>query len=341
MVLYLIITLYNNFDIQLSDVLVYYKTMKRSINKNKHTIIIGAGPGGSSAAIYIARTLWPITLIDAGEKIPGRTSMATSLQNFLGNTEMVSGGDFLEKVNSQLEKYEINRINNIVEEVRYDDNFFHVHFDGVELISKYLIMAIGVEDIMPEIPGMEPYYEHSIFHCLTCDWYRNKDKKAIYVIDGDRGLESVIARTTLNKPEKVSVVPGADKKSVLSEDLVNRALDLGINIYKSSIIKLVGKEGVLEKTVLKDGNEVDAEVMFTLLGHKRRDQFLDNGDIFPLRDSKGFLRVEFQTLETSIPNLFAVGPCNQGPDQAIIAAGQGAMAADVIHRRILKDQFNI
>lgn len=80
--------------------------------------------------------------------------------------------------------------------------------------------------------------------------------------------------------------------------------------------------------------------MFTKLGHSRYDTFLDAGNISVEREPKeGFLKVDWYTLETSVKNLFAVGPCNDGPDQAIIAAGQGAMAALEIHRRLV-DNFD-
>ena len=220
---------------------------------------------------------------------------------------------------------------------RDEKNLFHVSTEEKELQSKYLIIAIGVEDIMPEISGMDPYFEYSIFHCLTCDWYQHRKEQAVYVTDDDLGLESAIARFTMYQPEGgISVVP-AGSNFFYSPLLVKKAKELGISIYFSPIKSLYGKDGYLNNVTLADGKIVPAKVIFTLLGHKRRDQFLDKGEIKLNRDEKGFIKVDFKTLESSIPNLFAVGPCNEGRDQAIVAAGQGATVAEEIHLRILKD----
>ncbi len=78
-------------------------------------------------------------------------------------------------------------------------------------------------------------------------------------------------------------------------------------------------------------------ILYTKLEVKRHDIFLDSGMIDPTRDSKGCLKVNFETFETSEKNLFVVDACNIDPDQVMIAAGQGASAAMEIHQRTLID----
>src|SRR4051812_30609148 len=105
-----------------------------------NTIIIGAGPGGASAAIYLARFCHQVTVIDAGEKVPGRTSMATGLRNFLGHTEPVSGSQFLTKIKEQLETYNIKiQEEKVIKVSKNLDDSFTVETDKpAQYSAKYL-----------------------------------------------------------------------------------------------------------------------------------------------------------------------------------------------------------
>ncbi len=301
----------------------------------QHTIVIGGGPAGASTAIYLARFFHSVTLIDAGEAKPGRTSMATHLENFLGNDESTSGSQFLERVGKQLDKFGVKRVADTVTKVSQHNQVFTVTTkNGQALEADYVVVAVGISDNMPEIDGLDPYYDTGIFHCLVCDWYWNKDKKAAVIANNDRGIGTALMMQTLYKPPLLSVVPAKDPH--FSTQALERALGLGITVYQSPLAALEGGESNLRALVLQDGTRVEAEVMFTRLSHTRYDQFLDEGGISVDREpERGFIKVNFRTFETSVKNLFAVGPCNEGPDQAIIAGGQGAMAGLEIHSRIL------
>ncbi len=306
------------------------------MNNNDQTIIIGAGPGGSSAAIYLARFCHPVTLIDAGEAVPGRTSMATSLQNFLGHSLRVPGREFLDRIESQRKGYGIETIQDTVTKVVQTAEGFKVETkSGQSYESAYLIVAVGLSDTMPEIEGLDPYYDTAIFHCLTCDWYDHKDQKAVVIANNDSGITTALAIDFMNRPPQLTVVP-TKANPQFSAELLERAKKRSISVHTSPIKELRGKLGFLQSIVLEDGTEVEAAVLFTRLGHVRLDTFLDKGGVQPDREpDEGFIRVDCQTYESSVKNLFAVGPCNDGPDQAIIAAGEGATAAMEIHRRIL------
>jgi thioredoxin reductase (NADPH) len=303
-----------------------------------NTIIIGGGPGGSSAAIYLARFCHPVTLIDAGEAVAGRTGMATSLRNFLGNTIQTPGPEFLSRIKTQMDDYEIEQVEAKVEKVTKEDDGFTVTTDKGDIYqAKYLIVAVGVSDNMPEIEGLDPYYDSGIFHCLTCDWYDHRDQKAAVIANDDRGLTTALALDFMHRPPSLCVIP-AKPNPKFTQAMQDKCAAKNIAVYTSPIKELKGAFGNLSAIVLEDGTEVETEVMFTKLGHVRLDQFLDEGNIKPDREpEEDFIKVDFKTFESSVENLFAIGPCNEGPDQAIIAAGEGALAASAIHSRILTD----
>jgi thioredoxin reductase (NADPH) len=132
------------------------------------------------------------------------------------------------------------------------------------------------------------------------------------------------------------VIP-ADKRVKFSRGAMGQAKKIGIQITNSPAYEFRGENGQITQVVMEDGSRVDARAVFIRMGSKRKDYFLDKGNIKPHRDRDGFIEVNFRTFESSIPNLFAVGPCNNGPDQVIIAGGEGALAAFQIHGRILTE----
>jgi thioredoxin reductase len=300
------------------------------------TIVIGAGPAGSSASIYLSRFCHNVILIDAPSQIHGRTSMATGIANFLGNERPYKGSEFLDRVNTQLSNYPIERVTEKVVKVSKAGENYQVETDKQTTYeARYLVLAIGVGDNMPSIKGLDPYWDTAIFHCMTCDWYDHRDKKSAVIANDDRGITTALAINSMNRPSVLSVVPAQPSPSYTPE-MVDKAKAAGIAVYMSPLKELKGENGSLEALILDDGTQVEAEAMFTKLGHKRYDQFLDAGGIQVDREpEEGFIKINWQTFESSQSNLFAVGPCNEGPDQVAISAGEGAMAAMEIHRRIL------
>lgn len=305
--------------------------------KNDETIIIGAGPAGASAAIYLARFYHPVTLIDAKDKVHGRTSMATHLENFLGHTNPVSGKEFLTRIDEQLLRFPIKRVNGkVTKAIKKDDRFLITTDNDEKYNAKYLIIAVGLSDNMPEIEGLDPYYDTAIYHCLVCDWFQNSDKKIAVISNTDDGIETALEINSMHRPPALVVVP-SENNITFSGEMIEKAKADNIPVYLSPLSQLEGKDGGLSSIILADNTKISIEVLFTRLGYKRFDQFLDEGSINIERNENGFIEVNFRTFESSIQNLFAIGPCNNGPDQAIIAGGEGALAAIEIHERILRD----
>ena len=301
----------------------------------ENTIVIGGGPGGASAAIYLARYRCPVLVFDAPAKVHGRTAHATSLENFLGHTGLVTGENFLERVGRQMDGFGIERRNEKVTKVEARQPVgFTVTTEGGVYAARYLIVAVGITDTMPNIEGLEAYYQHSVFRCPTCDWYQNRGKRIIIVADDDAGLTLAIELAVLEHPPAMSVIasrPGV----IFSDSLQSEAAVFDIHTYSSPLIAVEGGDGFLQRVRLADATEVEADIMVTALGYSRLDLFLDAGSLQVERDKRGFIRVDPRTCESSYPDLFAVGPCNDGPDQVVIAAGEGALAATTIERRII------
>lgn len=307
---------------------------------SKHkTIIIGAGPGGATAAIYLARFNHEVLILDAGPKIHGRTAWAYELENVLGFTKPIPGPEFLHQVDIQLKRFNIHKQIEQVTDVRQQaDGTFVVMTDKpAHYQAEYLIVSVGVHDVMPDVPDVYDYFGHSVFPCPACNWHQTKDRPTGIVANGDRGLITARAFNAMQKGSARCVFPDRPDVS-FSPALLEKAESEGITVYTSPLICLNGKNGKLHSVSLADGTELELEILYTRLGVKRHDVFLNNESLKLTRNEDGYIVIDYKTFESSVPSLFAVGPCNTGEDQVIIAAGQGAVAGLEIHNRILTNK---
>jgi thioredoxin reductase len=300
------------------------------------TIVIGAGPGGAMAAIYLARFNHEVIILDAGPAIHGRTAWAYELENVLGFTKPTPGPEFLSQVNQQLRRFNIDKRQETVTEVkRLEGGHFAITTDKpAHYTAEYVVVSVGVHDILPDVSDALDYFGHSIFPCPACNWHQTKDRKTGIIANSDRGLITARAFNAMQKGSALCVFPDRPDTS-FSPELVKATQEVGVTVFTSPLICLNGRNGKLHSVILADNTEIELDILYVRLGVKRHDVFLNNPTLTLSRDPDGYIMVNFETLESSVENLYAVGPCNNGQDQVIIAAGQGATAAMDIHDRIL------
>ena len=300
------------------------------------TIVIGAGPGGATAAIYLARFNHNITILDAADHIHGRTAWAYELENVLGFIEPTPGTEFLKRIDIQLLRFGIEKRTETVTKVKKaaDGTFTVYTSKPARYKADYLVVSVGVHDVMPDVPDAYDYFGHSLFPCPACNWFQTKDRATGIITNSDRGLVTARSFNAMQKGSALCVFPDRPD-TAFSPQLVKKVESDGVIVYTSPVICFSGVGGKLNSVSLADGTDISLEIVYTRLGVKRHDVFLNNESLSVSRDSDGYIEVDFKTFESSVLNLFAVGPCNVGQDQVIIAAGQGAVAALEIHDRIL------
>lgn len=297
-------------------------------NKNNgayDAIIVGAGPGGLQAGIYLGRNNFNVLLLDRAAG--GRTRHAVHVENYLGYRE-TSGRDLLdiglEQAGSfgvKIQKAKVTRITK--------NMLFEVHAEGASYKGRFVIVSTGVRDNLPQVESLGKFFGKSFFTCVDCDGYRTTGKKLLIIgnsFDTVRlafGMKEMYTRdiTLL----LVIYDPPDDYKGALAEE--------GITLVKGRPKRLVGDER-LEALELEDGRKIDCECVMSNFGFKLNDDFLSELDL--KRDSRGF-KYEVNThFESSVDGLYILGPLNTGNDQIVIAAGEGATAAIDIKKRILE-----
>ncbi len=289
------------------------------------TIIVGAGPGGLQAAIYLGRYNFNVLLLDRGAG--GRTRHAVHVENFLGH-RVTSGGELLdiglEQAKSfgvEVKKAKTTRITK--------DQLFEVRTESGSFTGKFVVVSTGVRDNLPRVGNLGRHFGKSFYTCVDCDGYRTTDKKLLII-----GNSFATVRLAFGMKEMytrdialllVLYEPPEEYRQTLADE--------GIKLVKGRPKRLLGEEK-LEGLELEDGTKIECECVMSNFGFKLNDDFLSE---LPLkRDAKGFKYEVNSHFESSVDGLYIVGPLNTGNDQIVIAAGEGAAAAVDIKKRILE-----
>jgi thioredoxin reductase (NADPH) len=189
-----------------------------------------------------------------------------------------------------------------------------------------------VYDILPPIENVFRFLGISYFTCIDCDGYKTTNKRTIVM--GDHlgsvnialGMKQMFTKDITYIPYRFSLPDSAEE--VLEEE--------GIKVVSVDPVRIIG-EHEMEALELKSGDRVPCEAIMASFGIKLNDQFLSG---LPLKkDALGFKYVVNSAYESSFRGLYIVGPLNTGQDQVVIAAGEGAMAAIDINKRLLEENY--
>jgi thioredoxin reductase (NADPH) len=288
-------------------------------------IVIGAGPGGLQACIYLGRYNFRVLLF---HRPGGRTHHAKHIENYLGH-RTVSGPTLLETGLAQAESFGIAVEHAKVERVGALEGHFDVQAGGKTYRSRFVIAASGARESIAPFKNLPRFFGISYFTCLICDGYRTTGKKLLVIdrtVNGVRlsvGMKQLFTKDVTFLAHGFS--PAPTYASLLKEE--------GIGLVEGLPEELLG-EKTLEGVRLADGRVIPCEVILGWGGISLNDEYLEG---LPLeRDAEGFKIVTRGAGESSIPGLFVVGALRQGHSQAIISAGHGAEAAIEISTRIVE-----
>lgn len=289
-------------------------------------IIIGAGPGGLQAAIYLGRFSKDVLLIDRGG---GRTRHAVHIENFL-TQKAISGKEIIEIGIEQAKSFNVKIESGLAAKVEKKD-VFEVHAGGIIYRSKFVIVSSGVYDNLPSIENFHRFFGKSIFTCVDCDGYKTKGKKLVIIGNSAKSADLAFAMKAMYTRDITLVLytnklPGGYREELESEN---------INLTIGRPERVIGDEK-LEALELQNGEKVACEAIMSHFGYKLNDSFISGLSL--KRDPKGFKFAVNSNYESSLSGLYIVGPLNTGNDQVVIAAGEGAVAAIDINKRLLEMQ---
>lgn len=299
----------------------------------KHTladvdcVIIGGGPAGLSAAIYLARFRRSVRLIDAGHS---RAALIPLSHNYPGFPDGVSGTELLQRLRAQAEQFGVSVLPDTVERLeRREDGGFVSHCGQGSIRSRMVLLASGLQDIEPQMPAIrQAIADGLVRYCPICDGYEAAGKRVAVIGHGEHCFkEALFIRHFTDDLTIVTLEAALHVSEAERQTLAER----GIRLVQGPIahIERVG-EGIRVRC-LQDGQEYDFDTVYSMLGIKVRSELAQA--LGAQDDEEGNLLVDAH-LQTSIPGLYAAGDVVSGLNQIAVATGHAAIAATAIHNRL-------
>lgn len=293
--------------------------------------IVGGGPAGLSAAIWSARYGHSVVIIDSGDP---RNWETRGVNGYLG-LPSVRPAELRGRGRDEVRKYEDARLvdASVLRVDREGDDTFTFRVEGGEAIrARRVLLAIGMRDVWPDIPGLEQVYGANAHVCPDCDGFEARDRKVVVIGHGRRAVAMALALTTWTSD--IVIATNGHPPEIDSDELSEKLDACGIRLLADKLVR-VGRVGsTVTCLVLEDGTQLDADkVFFTLAQYPADDLGVQLGCE---RDQGGHIVIS-EHHATSVTSVFAAGDITPGPQLAIRAAAGGAVAAMAMHRSLLPE----
>ncbi|MGH2687100.1 MAG: NAD(P)/FAD-dependent oxidoreductase [Actinomycetota bacterium] len=283
-------------------------------------IVIGGGPAGLSAATWLARYRRKVLVLDSEQH---RNRDVVEGHGYFGLGDF-SPAELLEQGRKHVSAYptaELRRARVATARTHGTERFTLTLDDGDELHARRLVLATGVRDELPDIPGFVEHYGASAFHCPTCDGYEAREQRVLVV--GWSELVAGFALNLLDWARTVTVVTDGrrfegddEQRWVLAEE--------GVELLEDEVVELVGVRGALEGARLRGGRAVDCELVFFTIAHNQSSDLADQ--LGCQRSPENDCVVVDENNETSVAGVYAAGDMTPGMQLVQIAAAKGATA---------------
>ncbi|WP_374196185.1 thioredoxin-disulfide reductase [Agromyces sp. ISL-38] len=295
----------------------------------ENVVVIGSGPAGYTAAVYLARAgLSPVVLASSVEA-GGALMTTTEVENFPGFADGIMGPDLMEQMRGQAERFGAQIVYDDAVEVELTGDIKAIRtINGVEYRAHTVVLAMGSAYRKLGVEGEERLTGRGVSWCATCDGFFFKGKDIAVVGGGDSALEEAMFLTRF--ADSVTLLHRRDSLRA-SHIMQERALANPkiIPYWNAEVISAEGDDG-LERLQLRDTTtgelaSLDATGLFIAIGHDPRSELVAGQvDV----DEEGYVLVEHPSTRTNLEGVFACGDLvDKRYRQAITAAGTGCEAA--------------
>ena len=302
-------------------------------------LIIGSGPAGYTAAIYASRAnLKPVEY--CGLLTGGQLTQTTMVENFPGYPQGVLGGQMMNDIREQAERFGADIRDGIITKVDFSKAPYKVTTEeGVEIEADTVIIATGASAKYLGLDDEKKYNGMGVSAGATCDGFFYRKKTVAVVGGGDTACEDALYLAGLAKKVYLIVRKPFLRASKVMQERVMNAENIEV-LFEHNTIGLYGENGVEGAHLVKRRGEADEEKVdiqidgfFLAIGHK------PNSDVFKEwleTDEVGYIKTIDGTPRTKIPGVFVAGDvADPVYRQAITAAASGCKAALEAERYLL------
>ena len=290
-------------------------------------LIVGGGPAGLSAALILGRCHRKVVLCDDRKQ---RNRASDAIHGLLGSNGR-SPAQFLQDAREELVRHTSVSIfsTRITEIEPCEGGFSFAGGEGTRGFATKILLATGLIDELPELPGIEKLYGVSVHHCLYCDGYEYAGRPVAAYGKGDKGADlAVMMKHWIN-----DVVACSDGTEV-SDEARRKLKQHGIALRTERILALEGNMSELTTIKLENGPDLARAGLFFSTGcHQSSDLSKRLGC---RRDEKGGVITDPATEETSVPGVYVAGDVSRDVLLVAVAIGEGAKAAVAINKAFLR-----
>jgi thioredoxin reductase (NADPH) len=291
-------------------------------------IIIGSGAAGLTAGIYAAR--YNLNFLIIGELQGGAISEAHKVCNYPSQNN-ISGFELTKKIVEHLKELEGEIVQERVKEIKKEKDFFKIQTNKKEYFAKKIILAIGREKQILNVPGEKEFLGKGVSYCATCDaaFYKNK----IVAVIGGGNVAITAALLLAEHAEKVYVIYRRDNffraepawiKQLEKENKIEP-------IFNSNVKEIFGKNSV-EGVKLDTGKEIKLDGVFVEIGALPKEIISRS---LGIKTEKGYIITDKNNQKTNINGIYAAGDItNNNLKQVITACAEGAIASTTAYEEL-------
>ncbi len=296
------------------------------------SIIIGAGPAGLTASLYLARKEVNILLIS--EDVGGQAALAGNVENY-PSQKSISGNDLMRRIHEQVESLNVQVTYEQVKSVQKKESVFKVLTNQKEYSTKTVIISSGKVHRRLNVPGEEELTGRGVAYCATCDAPNFKNMPVAVIGGGNSAFDTVLE---LSKHTGQIYLIDINEKFIADAIMLEKVKKLGFVelLNNKKIISIKGEQSVsaieLEDIKTEKKQEIKLTGIFVTIGWQPSTNFK-----MPVKLNKNREIIIDKNCHTNISGFFAAGDVTDlEAKQMIVAAGEGAKAAIAVANYLAK-----
>lgn len=286
--------------------------------------VIGGGPAGLVAALYLLRFRRSVLLANKG---PGRAALIPRSHNYPGFPDGIHGDDLLDRLRQQVGRYVAPRLGKAVTMVEKVDDAWRVVMSDEVIFARQVLFATGVVDRWPRMSNAAQAIEAAVLRfCPICDGFEATDAKVAVIGDDDHA-----AREALFLKCYSSSVDLLSETTRLSQHMLSRLRAAGLGITPITPGSLKYENGAIFAADARNGKPLSFAVAYGALGVDPQTELL--AALGVQLEASGGVSVDGHQ-QTSVPGVYAAGDIVRGLHQISVAVGEAAIAATAIHNTL-------
>jgi thioredoxin reductase (NADPH) len=288
-------------------------------------LIVGGGPAGLTAALYLARYRRNFVLADSGSS---RASLIPCTHNYPGFPEGISGIDLMRQIKQQAERYGAVVTHGAVTQIVRSGNGFRAKLGDAAMNARKVLLATGVVDREPDLPNLRQIiYRGEIRLCPICDGYEVIDRSVAVIGPVKEAVKKLDFLSTYTRD--LTLLPiGRDLTLDENQEAILRRLGIALPLTPVTDLKIEGDEVAAE---MADGEIRHVDVLYPAMGMDARSELLRHlgGKV----NESGCIVTDAHQ-QTSIPGVYAAGDVVNELNQIAVATAHAAIAATAIHNAL-------